>query len=116
VPGHLQEWWHRIFFVVFKVPPPGSYHIFRYKEAYAQILIVPKKVSYEIYPMDKEESDKRANFDKLVTENDKILADRNWTDNNGNSFNDKYKVFSRLFAKGEDLEKYIADKTKKNNI
>jgi hypothetical protein len=113
VPGHIQsEWWSRIFFVVFKSPPPGNYHIFRYKEPYAQILILPKRVSYDICPMDYEETKARNNLDNLINHADKTLADNNWVDHEGHHFNDKYKVLGRVYAKGGQpaFEAFIKDK------
>lgn len=101
VPGHIQsEWWPRIFFVVFKSPPPGHVHIFKKNMPYAQILIVPKKVTYDIYPMDAAEAQDRANMEALISKLDGKLAEHSWVDNTGNGFNDKYKVMARLFAKG----------------
>src|SRR5581483_3355518 len=47
VPGHIQgEWWPRIFFVVFKAPPQGHFHVFCKGEPYGQLLVVPRKVTY----------------------------------------------------------------------
>lgn len=113
VPGHIQsEWWSRIFFIVFKAPPVGCHHIFRYKEPYAQILVLPKKVSYEIYPMDHEENKQRTIMDSLINKSDKGLADNCWVDNLGHHFNDKYKVMARMFAKGgcPAVEQFVRDK------
>jgi len=113
VPGHIQaEWWSRIFFIVFKAPPPGTYHVFRHREPYAQILVLPKKVAYELYPMDQEEYNKRTQLDAMINQGDKCLCNNAWVDNTGHHFNDKYKVLARQFHKGgtEGVEDFIKTK------
>jgi len=100
VPGHIQaEWWSRIFFIVFKIPPDGQYHIFRKSEPYAQILIVPKKVDYDIVPMTENEIKERSKFETIFDKADQHMAKKRWIDNTGHHFNDKYKVAGSVFAK-----------------
>lgn len=99
VPGHIQtNWWPRIFFVVFKYPPKNHYHIFKKHEPYAQILIIPQKIEYDIMPMHPLDAQDRIECEKLMLRCEKAF--NNWTDNNGNNFNDKYKILSTLYAKG----------------
>ncbi len=108
VPGHIQtEWWPRIFFIVFKSPPIGQTHIFKKNVPYAQILVLPKKVSYDVHPMDAEEAKERLELDTMIRDKNQDLAEHSWTDDQGNKFNDKYKVMSRLFAQGKSVKEYI---------
>lgn len=101
LPGHIQgEWWPRIFFVVFKVPPPGLPHIFRKGEPYGQILIVPHKVSYNVKEMEYEEDRMRAKMDGVISSCRSQLAENIWVDNEGGEFDDKYKCLARVFQKG----------------
>ncbi len=48
VAGHIQRWWSRIFFVVFKSPQEGQTHIFRKGEPYGQVLFLPQKIVHPI--------------------------------------------------------------------
>jgi hypothetical protein len=50
--GNLQtHWWPKLFFVAFKAPLPGQQHIFRTGEPYAQIIVVRRRVNYQIDSM-----------------------------------------------------------------
>lgn len=100
VPGHIQPWWPKIFFVVFKAPHIGQTHIFRKNEAYAQILIVPKKMNYEIEPMSHEEQVHRTCQADKISKYSKILSKSQWIDGNGNTFDDKYKQLMRNYNTG----------------
>lgn len=101
VPGHIQgEWWPRIFFVVFKSPKPNEFHIFKKGNPYAQILILPKKQTYEIVEMSQTEANVRAIRDSKIMKYREIVAKNSWSDHLGNLFDDKYKVLSGVFAKG----------------
>jgi len=109
VPGHIQPWWCRIFFVVFKAPSVGQMHIFRKNEPYAQILVVPKKVNYEIKKMTDEEIIERKTIETLIDKNRTLIAKHSWIDNAGNHFDDKYKQMQKVFNKsGKDgLNKFL---------
>lgn len=112
VPGHIQtEWWPRIFFLAFKAPPAGGIHEFRPMTPYAQILVLPRKVSYDIMPMELAEVEKRNYLDKLILLLEHKIANNVWTDNVGNTFNDKYKVLSRHFQQGglPAVQKFLED-------
>jgi tetratricopeptide (TPR) repeat protein len=96
--GNLQtQWWPKLFFVAFKAPLPGQRHIFRKGEAYAQIIVVPRRVSYEIEPMTAEEARKRSDLEATMVNAQLHIAEHGWHDNTGYEFNDKYKVLSRVF-------------------
>lgn len=110
IPGHLQaEWWPKFFFVVFKNPMPGQTIIFRKNEPYCQILIIPKKISYDIKEMNKTECDKRGLIDEKINKLKKYIAKNDWHDNKGHNFDDKYKILSSIFSKDgqEGLEKFL---------
>lgn len=100
VAGNLQtEWWPRVFFVVFKSPFPGQEHIFKKDEAFAQILIVPKRVDYEIEEMTPQEIKQRTAQEKHIDKFGKdFIAKSAWIDYKGNKFDNKYKVLSNAFA------------------
>jgi len=100
VPGHIQRWWSRIFFVVFKAPIEGETHIFRHGEPYGQILIVPQRNPSSFVPFSDEERMKRESMDRRIGEHGSKMASKKWSDSNGLSFDDKYKVLSSAYAKG----------------
>lgn len=114
VPGHLQsEWWPRIFFAVFKFPPPGQVHIFRKGEPYAQVLVVPRKALYDLREMTPEETAARAQRDRDIMELAEFYTENRWQDHVGNPFNDKYKVLSRAFAtNGEEGIRQLLEKAR----
>lgn len=116
VPGHIQRWWSRIFFVVFKAPREGETHIFRHGEPYGQILIVPQKNPFSFTPFGDEERMKREGTDRRIGEHGSKIASRKWTDSNGFSFDDKYKVLSSAYAKGgyKTLDETINSKMQKS--
>jgi len=104
VPGHINSpMWPKIFFVVFKNPMPGQTYIFRKDEPYGQILVVPRKVLYDIQPMTHSEQLARAAIDDIIVKYSKTICSNNWRDNLGNNFNDKYKMLNQLYVrKGKD--------------
>lgn len=101
LPGHLQtEWWPKIFFVVFKNPMPGQTIIFRKGEPYAQALIVPRCVSYDIREMTKAEATERAWIDSKIDKYYKSFVKNDWKDYKGYNFTDRYKLLASAYAKG----------------
>lgn len=103
VPGHIQSWWSKIFFIVFKAPAEGQMHIFKKGEPYGQILIVPKKSQYNLTEMSAEDKIKRSNLDNNINKFKDQIAKNKWKDHKGNSFDDKYKQLASAFVKnGQD--------------
>ena len=101
VAGHLQtEWWPKIFFVVFKQPRPGEVHIFRKNEPYAQMLVLPKKVGYDIREMTPEERHQRGKLDAEISKNGAGISRHKWKDHKGNTFDDKYKQLRGAYERG----------------
>lgn len=119
LPAHIQsEWWPKIFFVVFKNPVPGQTLIFRKGEPYGQVLILPKKINYEIKEMTLEEASSRGSFDEKLNKYCKKIAKNDWYDHLGHNFDDKYKILSTVFNKSgvtgvKEFVETIASKTKK---
>jgi hypothetical protein len=99
LPGHLQRFWPRQFFAVFKVPPHGTVHVFRPGEPYAQLLLIPTETQYRIEPMDAELVQDRANQDRQITVLGYLLSKRIWRSDLGHWFDDKYKRLQRLFRR-----------------
>lgn len=110
LPGHLQtDWWPRIFFVVFKNPYPGQKLIFRKNEPYGQILILPRKVCYDIKEMTNGEKAARSTSDAKINTYAKKICKNDWHDHIGHNFDDKYKVLSSTNAKNgcDSVNKFI---------
>jgi hypothetical protein len=100
VPGHLQRFWPRHFFAVFRAPPVGTVHVFRPGEPYAQLLMVPVGQEYEVVPMSGFEAASRAGRDRQVTMLGYFLMKRLWRSDRGNWFDDRYKQLLRVFRRG----------------
>jgi len=107
VPGHINSWWAKIFFIVFKAPRPGEVHIFRKNEPYAQVLIVPQKVNYELSEMNEFEAANRAIIDAKISSYGKLISKNSWQDHQNNTFDDKYKQLAKVFAKEGEIESYL---------
>lgn len=110
VTGHIQsEWWPKIFFIVFKTPRPGETHVFRKGEPYAQLILVPRRINYDIQPMSEAEAARRQWRDSKISNYARHIAKNNWTDHKANPFDDKYKVLAGVFAKeGVDgVDRYL---------
>jgi hypothetical protein len=99
LPGHLQRFWPRQFFAVFRAPPEGTVHVFRPGEPYAQLLVVPVDQTYEVHPMEPDLAADRASQDRQVTLFAYFLAKHLWRSDTGNWFDDKYKQLLRLFRR-----------------
>ena len=100
LPGHLQRFWPRQFFAVFRAPPEGSVHVFRPGEPYAQLLLVPAGETYRVMPMEPELERERATEDRQVTLLTYFLAKRLWRSDTQHWFDDKYKQLLRIFRRG----------------
>lgn len=109
VPGHIHRFWPKIFFIVFKSPLPGQTHIFRKNEPYAQVLIVPEKVSYDLVEMSPVEKDARIRLEKIINANRKQLSKNMWKDHKDNNFDDKYKQVKLIYSRLNHDDKALAD-------
>jgi Flp pilus assembly protein TadD len=96
--GHLQtEWWPKLFFVAFKAPLPGQRHIFRQGEAYAQAIVVPDRAFYRVEAMTQQEADDRLALESSLSGAKDYIAEHIWHDHRGQTFNNQYKVLTRIF-------------------
>lgn len=100
IPGHLNtSMWPKIFFVVFKNPMPGQTYIFKKDEPYAQILILPRKIDYDIREMTSAEISVRSLMEEKIENHNKKISKNSWSDYKGNNFDDKYKILNNIFKK-----------------
>lgn len=99
VTGHIQRWWSRIFFVVFKAPKEGETHFFREGEPYGQVLFVPQKNNVELVPFSPDEVIARESRERKISDYGHKIANRTWYDNKQVVFDDKYRVLSGAYAK-----------------
>jgi hypothetical protein len=101
VAGHLQgEWWPRIFFIAFKSPRPGEAHVFRKGEPYASMLVLPRKVSYDIREMTNDEKRERARLEAAISNYAGEIATSRFKDHTGAVFDNKYKILRGAFEAG----------------
>jgi hypothetical protein len=97
VPGHIERFWPRMFFVVFKAPAPGEVHVFRKGEPFAQLLAVPSQATYGLTPMDEPEAEDRSVQEQQMSGLQWLVAKHIWRADNGLWFDDKYKQLLRIF-------------------
>ncbi len=111
VPGHIQRWWPRIFFVVFKSPKEGEKHIFKYGEPYASLLVVPSKMDYDLKKMSEKEVSSMSLREDRILKSKKSICKHSWHDHVGNNFDDKYKQLNKICGiHGEEhLDEYLKD-------
>jgi hypothetical protein len=100
LPGHLQRFWPREFFAVFRAPPPGTVHVFRHGEPYAQLLLMRAGETVEVEAMRPELAAERARQDRQVASFTYFLSKRLWKSGAGIWFGDKYKQLLRIFRRG----------------
>lgn len=112
VPGHIQRWWPRIFFVVFKSPKEGEEHIFKCGEPYASLLVVPSKIDYDVKKMSEKEVNSMNFREAKIVKSKKDICKNNWHDYAGNNFDDKYKQLNKICnTHGEKhLDEYLSSK------
>lgn len=100
VPGHIERFWPRMFFVVFKAPAPGETHVFRTGEPFAQLLVVPAQATYALEEMPEETAGDRKEQDRQMTQLGYLLAKHIWRADSGLWFDDKYKQLLRIYRAG----------------
>lgn len=107
--GHIQRWWSRIFFVVFKSPREGEEHVFTPGEPYGQVIFVPQRNTVRFEKFSYEEERMRESAERKISNYGPMIATHSWKDNTGWSFDNKYKVLSTAYAKGgyEELDSTI---------
>ena len=97
VPALLRtEWWPMIFFVIFKAPPPGVTHIFRYEEPFAQAIVIPSNPDVTLTIMDEEEAAERElQARRLRDSRDTLAAGTRWLSDSNTVFDGSYRHLAR---------------------
>jgi hypothetical protein len=105
VPALLRtEWWPMISFVVFKNPPEGRTHIFRFGEPMLQMIIIPVTADFTLSPMDEEEAAEREMRGRRIhASRPTLAADTTWTSSTNTVFDGTYRHLLRA-AKGRENE------------
>lgn len=97
--GHVHgEWWPKQLFIVFKIPPPGTFHVFRKGDPYVQILFVPDD-EYELTAMTPEEAERRRKLEADIAMAKSLIGKHVWHSADGLEFNDHYKVLERAYQR-----------------
>ncbi len=105
VPALLRtEWWPMISFVVFKSPPQGGTHIFRYGEPMLQLVVLPVTADFALMPMDEEEAAEREMRGRRIhASRPALAADSTWTSSTDTIFDGTYRHLLRAAkAKGRE--------------
>jgi len=110
------DWWPKVFFIAFKAPLANQKYIFRKGEGIAQVLIVPKKISYNITKMNSKEENERARLEADLQKHCNKLYTKKWFDKNNNAFENKYKVLSHLENKQPNKFKSLIDQLNKDSV
>lgn len=97
--GHIQRWWSRIFFVVFKAPREGETHVFRNGQPYGQLIFVPQKNNVRFEHFTPEECREREVREKRISDHGGKIANRSWRDDKMLTFDDKYRVLATAYGK-----------------
>jgi Flp pilus assembly protein TadD len=109
--GHIHsEWWPKQLFIVFKIPAPGTMHVFRKGDPYVQILLVPDD-EYQVEPMAPEHAKSRRKLEADIALSKSLIGKNVWFSAEGMEFNDHYKVLERAYERGgiDAVEKTVRD-------
>jgi hypothetical protein len=99
--AHLQmEWYPKLLFIVFRVPWPGQRHIFRKGEPFAQLLLVPHHLHYDMTPMSPVKAAERRELEKNIMTSRRTIATNPRQGADGNELDNHYKVLATAFARG----------------
>lgn len=111
-------WWPNVFFIPFKAPMKGHDYVFRKGEGIAHIIFVPKEVEYNCQRMTKEEEDKRLRCEAAIRECSDKISTKQWKDQYGHKFDNKYKILSQMAKKLGDqaVEDYLVNLINKTEI
>jgi hypothetical protein len=92
VPALIRRWWPMVFFLVFKSPPEGKTHVFRPGEPFAQILIVPEEVTFDLIPMsDDEAAERELQSRRIFQSRGTLSADTEWMSATNTVFDGTYR-------------------------
>ena len=105
VPALIRsQWWPMIFFVIFKAPPKGATHVFRYGEPFAQVIIVPTDPDLKVEPMEAEEAAERELQARRIRDSRDSLAEGSrWVSATNTEFDGTYRLMLRA-AKARERE------------
>lgn len=97
VPALLRtSWWPMISFVVFKSPTEGRTHVFRPREPFMQMLIVPAEPQFELVPMGEEEAAEREMRSRRIhASRDTLGKDTAWVSATDTVFDGTYRHIHR---------------------
>jgi hypothetical protein len=81
---------------VFKAPAEGRTHIFRPKEPFAQIIVIPEEASFELEPMNEDEaSERELQARRIYNSRPKLSAGTEWTSSSDTVFDGTYRHLHR---------------------
>ena len=83
-------------------PPPNQRHIFRKGEPYAQILLVPKHIDYELVKMSPEEAAARRDLEAAIEATRLTLANHKWQNARGLQLDNHYKILTQDLRTARD--------------
>lgn len=105
VPGHIDSFWPRSLFVVFKTPAVGHRHVFTPKEPFAQVVAFPR-ANLSLEKMPQEMIADRRRRDGELSKLSWVVARNVWFSACGTWFDDKYRRLQKLYrTKGSDAVK-----------
>jgi hypothetical protein len=94
-----------MFFCVFKSPSEGRTHIFRPKEPFAQIIVIPEEANFELDPMSEEEfAERELQSRRIFTSRPTLSAGTEWTSSTDTVFDGTYRHLHRA-AKEKSRQK-----------
>jgi len=92
VPALLRRWWPMMNFAVFKSPAEGRTHIFRPGEPFAQVLVIPADIEFELVEMDEEEAAERELQSRRIhASRDTLSAHTRWVSATDTVFDGTYR-------------------------
>jgi hypothetical protein len=96
VPALIRNWWPMLFFCVFKAPIEGQTHIFRPREPFAQIIIIPEEANFELKPMTEDEAAERELQARRIHANrPNLSAETEWVSATDTVFDGTYRHLHR---------------------
>ncbi len=96
VPALIRNWWPMMFFCVFKSPEEGCTHIFRPKEPFAQIIVIPEEANFELAPMNEEEfAERELQSRRIYNSRPTLSAGTEWTSSTDTVFDGTYRHLHR---------------------
>lgn len=92
VPALIRNWWPMMFFMVFKSPAEGRTHVFRPREPFAQILVLPETADFDLIPMSEQEAAEReVQSRRIHASRDTLSAETQWVSDTNTVFDGTYR-------------------------